>query len=41
VPYEVGSNGLPIGLQILGRKLDESTMYGVAQFVEKNYKRID
>lgn len=41
VPYEVGSNKMPIGLQILGKKLDEATLYGVAEFVEKNYKRID
>ena len=41
VPYEVGSNKMPIGLQVLGRKLDEATIYGVAEFVEKNYKRID
>lgn len=39
VPYELGSNGMPIGLQILGKKLDEATIYGVAEFVEKNYKR--
>ena len=41
VPYEVGSNKMPIGLQILGKKLDEATIYGVSEFVEKNYKRID
>lgn len=41
VPYEVGSNKMPIGLQVLGKKLDEATIYGVAEFVEKNYKRID
>ncbi len=41
VPFEVGGNGLPIGLQIHARKLDESTIYRVAEFVEKNYRRID
>lgn len=38
VPFEKGRHGMPIGLQILGKKLDEATMYGVAEFVEKNYK---
>ena len=38
VPYEVGENKLPLGLQILTRQLDESTMYTVAKYVEDNYK---
>lgn len=38
VPYSHGENGLPLGLQVLCRQCDESTMYTVAKFVEKNYK---
>jgi aspartyl-tRNA(Asn)/glutamyl-tRNA(Gln) amidotransferase subunit A len=38
VPYSVGENKLPLGLQILTKQLGESTMYTIANFVEKNYK---
>lgn len=38
VPYSKGENGLPLGLQILTKQLDENTMYTVANYVEKNYK---
>lgn len=38
IPYSRGENGLPLGLQILSRQLDEGKMYRVADFVERNYK---
>ena len=38
VPFAKGKHGLPLGLQILGKHFDEQTIYGVADFVEKNYK---
>lgn len=38
LPFTKGKNGLPIGLQILGKHFDEKTIYGVANFIEKNYK---
>jgi aspartyl-tRNA(Asn)/glutamyl-tRNA(Gln) amidotransferase subunit A len=38
VPFETGKNGLPLGLQILGKHFDEPTIYGIANFIEKNYK---
>lgn len=41
VPYSHGVHNLPLGLQILAKQQDESTMYSVANFVEKNYKEKD
>lgn len=38
VPYETGNNNLPLGLQILTKQLNETTMYTVAKYVEQNYK---
>lgn len=38
VPYSKGKNNLPLGLQILCKQCNESTMYRVADFIEKNYK---
>ena len=38
VPYSKGKNNMPLGLQILTKQLNESTMYNVAKFVETNYK---
>lgn len=38
VPYSHGVNKLPLGLQILTKQLDESVMYTIADYVEKNYK---
>lgn len=38
VPFDKGKHKLPLGLQILGKHFDEQTIYGVADFIEKNYK---
>lgn len=35
----VGTNASPIGLQIIGNMFDEKTIYKLAGFIEKNYKR--
>ncbi len=36
IPCGVDKQGLPIGLQILGKDFDESTIFRVADFLEKN-----
>lgn len=38
VPFTKGDSGLPIGIQILGKHFDESTIYGIANYIEKFYK---
>lgn len=38
VPVGFGSNNLPIGMQIIGNKFDEATMYKLASFIEKEVK---
>ena len=38
VPFAKGENGMPLGLQILGKHFEESTIIGFANFIEKNYK---
>ena len=38
VPFSTGKIGLPLGLQILGKHFDETTIYGISHFIEKNYK---
>lgn len=38
VPYSQGESGLPLGLQILCKQCNETTMYTVANYVEKHYK---
>lgn len=35
LPIGFGKNGMPIGMQIIGAKFDESTIYKLASFVEK------
>ena len=35
VPMGFGSGHLPIGLQIIGNKFDEVTMYKLASFIEE------
>ncbi len=37
VPFEKGKNGLPLGLQILGKHFDEQTIYGLANYIQNNY----
>ena len=34
VPVALSSNGLPIGLQLLGRMFDESTMFSAAKWLQ-------
>ena len=38
VPYANGKSGLPLGLQIIAKALNEKEMYELASFVETNYK---
>lgn len=38
VPFATGESGMPLGLQILGKHFEESTIIGFANFIEKNYK---
>ena len=35
IPYGMSSNGLPIGVQILGNYFDESTLIQTAYILEK------
>jgi Asp-tRNAAsn/Glu-tRNAGln amidotransferase A subunit and related amidases len=35
VPAGVGSDGLPLGLQLIGRPFDEETVLRVGQVIEK------
>lgn len=37
-PCGKDSNGLPIGLQLIGKKFDEATLYTLANYFEENYK---
>jgi aspartyl-tRNA(Asn)/glutamyl-tRNA(Gln) amidotransferase subunit A len=43
VPINLDSNGLPLGLQILGKPWDEQTVFDVALAIEQNsgFKRLD
>ena len=34
VPFGKGETGMPLGMQIMGKKFDESTIYKLAKFVE-------
>lgn len=38
VPYSKGESGLPLGVQIIGKKWDEQQVFDVAKFIEKFYK---
>ena len=38
VPFATGENGLPLGLQILGKHFDEPNILGYAHYIEKNFK---
>ena len=40
VPFATGENGLPLGLQILGKHFDEPSIIGYADFVEKHFKEV-
>ena len=37
IPCGVGENGLPIGLQLIGRRFEESLLFRVAYTLEQNY----
>ena len=34
IPFGKGPNGLPLGLQIVADRLNEGTIYNVADFIE-------
>ena len=38
IPYAKGPNGMPLGLQIMGKELDEMMVYRIADYFEKNHK---
>lgn len=40
VPFSKGENGLPLGLQILGKHFAEPQILGFANYIQKNYKEI-
>ncbi len=38
IPYSTGKNGLPLGMQVIGKKFDEQTVFDIASYIHKNYK---
>jgi aspartyl-tRNA(Asn)/glutamyl-tRNA(Gln) amidotransferase subunit A len=36
VPVDTDAGGLPIGIQLIGRPFDESTLIHVGHFIERN-----
>ena len=38
IPYSVGKDDLPLGVQFIGKKNDEALLLNIANFVQKNYK---
>ena len=34
IPFGKGETGMPLGIQIMGKKFDESNIYKLAKFVE-------
>lgn len=38
LPIGFGSNGMPIGMQIIGNKFGEATIYKLASFIENELK---
>lgn len=38
IPYGKGPNSMPLGVQILGKKLEEEKIYALASYLEKEYK---
>ena len=38
IPYAKGPNGLPLGLQVMAKELNEMMVYRVADYFEKNHK---
>jgi aspartyl-tRNA(Asn)/glutamyl-tRNA(Gln) amidotransferase subunit A len=38
IPVGFGTNKLPMGMQIIGKKFDEATMYKLASYIEENYE---
>ncbi len=41
VPGELAANGLPLGLQLIGRPFDEETLFSLAAAVERSAPKID
>lgn len=41
VPYGVGQNGLPLGIQIMSKKFNEKTIFSFAKLIEKITKKED
>jgi len=41
VPCGKGKNGLPVGLQIIGKKFDEGTLLNTADFLEEHFYKED
>ena len=35
IPYGKGKNGLPLGIQLIGKKFTEANLYKLAKFVEE------
>ena len=38
IPYSTGKSGLPLGMQVFGKKFDEQTVFDIASYIHKNYK---
>ncbi len=41
VPFAKGENGLPLGLQIIGKHFDEQKLLSIANFIEKSTKEVN
>jgi aspartyl-tRNA(Asn)/glutamyl-tRNA(Gln) amidotransferase subunit A len=40
VPAGISAEGLPLGLQVIGRAFDEETLFSVAHVIEQSAPRI-
>lgn len=38
VPYSKGTSGLPLGIQVVGKRFDEQTVLDVASYIQTQYK---
>ncbi len=41
VPFAKGNNGLPLGLQLIGKHFEEPKLLGISNYIEKNYREND